>query len=464
LGFSFFRSLLNTLDPNQQHRRQALWLAIATSILSKGGNMLLMLLAFPLAIKMLGPERSAVYAVIQSIGWVIAISDLGIGPGLSRRIAVANAAGDRSEMGRIVSVAFFTVLAFSGCLAVTAFAVLETVPLARIFGAGFAPYAAEMTTSIRIAIPIFAGLILLYLLERIREGLQEVHMTNAFGAAGNLSAAGILWFGLALWPTVPFLILAIYGITALFLLGNILMIFRKRPWLLPRLSAVNLPLMRSLATEGLGLFIAGSVAPMIIRETPKLMAGQFVGPMASNVAAILVQLGFFGFGLISMVTRPLWGASADAHARHDHAWVRAFHRKIYRWFLPGSLAVLLGFSLIGPTFTDLWLRDHPPIPRLEFLLSGMIFCLMIWAHLHYIMLGSTGRIREAAWIMGLEAFVVIAFVAIGFRMRPVVDEWQGLPSGLIGSVLASLLVSAWMLPRALRRSESIPILSAPVPA
>ena len=68
---------------HQQHRSRRIVLAIVTSIISKGGNILLMLIAIPLAYRVLGEERAAIYGVMQSLMWLVSMADLGTGPGMS---------------------------------------------------------------------------------------------------------------------------------------------------------------------------------------------------------------------------------------------------------------------------------------------------------------------------------------------------------------------------------------------
>ena len=76
-----------------QSRTRAMGLAVVSSLVSKGGTALLMLVSIPLAFKVLGEERFGVYGVVQTMMWFITMSDLGMGPGITRRIAGAVARG-----------------------------------------------------------------------------------------------------------------------------------------------------------------------------------------------------------------------------------------------------------------------------------------------------------------------------------------------------------------------------------
>ncbi len=190
-------------------RNRAMGLAVMSSLVSKSGNALLMLISIPLAFTVLGEERYGVFGVVQTLMWFITMSDLGMGPGITRRIAGAVARGDREEETAAVSCGFFITLGFtliSGAIFAT---LMLTVPVTTLFGAGFAPVADELTRNLWLAGMMFLVMLMVNMLERSREGYQEIHIANSFGAAQNVVAAGLLFFGVHRWPTVTFLLLAI---------------------------------------------------------------------------------------------------------------------------------------------------------------------------------------------------------------------------------------------------------------
>ena len=161
-----------------RRRQRSLRLAVVTSLLSKGANVLIMFMALPMAYHLLGKERAAVYGVIQSVMWLVALSDLGIGPGISRRVAECAAMADRAGMKRVISTGLVMIMGLTGVFVGISCVTLSVVPVTVIFGENYAPHAAEMTQAAWLGLFCFAALVILYQLERIREGLQEVHVTN----------------------------------------------------------------------------------------------------------------------------------------------------------------------------------------------------------------------------------------------------------------------------------------------
>ena len=427
-----------------ENRTRAMGLAVMSSLVSKGGNALLMLVSVPLAFSVLGEERFGVYGVVQTLMWFITMSDLGMGPGIMRRIAGAVARGDRDSETAAVSCGFFITLGFVAISALIFTAIMWLVPVTTLFGEKFAPVQDELRSNLWMAGGMFLLMLMVSMLERSREGYQEIHVANAFGGIGNVIAAVVLYLGIGYFPSVTFLLLSVYGIQALASSLNAAHLIWKRPWLLPRWSSMERGLSRQMLGEGLALFVAGSVAPILQREGTKWLLGQLEGPAAVGRFTILIQLGFFLYGFVFMLSRPLWPAVADAVTRGDFEWVRAARRRMLRFFLPLALLTVAGFTVLGPWLADHWLRRHVDLHRLDFALFSLSFVLMVWSHLHYVMLAGSGEFRRPAWILAVETGAVLLAAWFGIHH-------YGLAGAMAGSALGVALFSAWMLPRLLGR-------------
>ena len=429
---------------------------MVTSIISKGGNMLLMFISIPLAYRVLGEERAAIYWVMQSLMWLVSMADLGTGPGMVRRLAGAVAANDRDRQGTVVSTAFFVSSGFALIGGLIIALLLAMVPVTSLFGEGFRPYAEELTYTAWVSFGIFMVLMLLACLERIREGYQEVHIGNAFGSVFNVTAALVLWMGISHFPTPVFVILAIYGLVIAFAVANVANILWKRRWLVPSVRKVDRQIVRPMIVEGLALFAAGSLAPILIREAPKFMLarGQFQNG-AADVAhySILIQLGLIGLGFVMMVTRPLWPAMADAVSRLDFAWIRATRSRTVKLFVPCSVIIISAFSLLGGWFTNWWLQTDAGITRGQFTAYGVLFVLTAWSHIHYVILGSMGLSRAAAKVLLVEAALILLLTWWCINLN-------GLSGAIIASAAGMAAVSAWLMPlllgRALRGAAESP--------
>ena len=436
-------------------------LAVLSSLVSKGGNAVLMLVSVPLAFSVLGEERFGVYGVVQTLMWFITMSDLGMGPGIMRRIAGAAAQDDRAAATAAVSCGFFITLGFVFVSAAIFVTLMLTVPVTTLFGEKFAPVQDELRQNLWLAGGMFLLMLMVSMLERSREGYQEIHIANAFGGTGNVIAAGILFWGIGQHPSVMFLLLAVYGMQALAGTFNAVHLIWHRPWLLPRWSKIEWGLAQRMIGEGMALFVAGSMAPIFQREGTKWLLGQMDGPAAVGRFTILIQLGFFLYGFVFMLSRPLWPAVADAVARGNLDWVRGARRRMMRFFFPLAAAVVAGFTVLGPWLAERWLGRQVALERSDFTLFSLSFVLMVWSHLHYVILAGSGVIRRPAMVLALETAAVLGLAWFGIHH-------YGLTGALAASGAGVLMFSAWWLPLLLRRrlAETGPILLAetgPVP-
>ncbi len=433
-----------TDEDHRERRARRMNLAVMVSLFSKGGNSLIQLVALPLAMRALG-DSFAVYGLMLSVMWVVYMADMGIGGGVNRRIASASARDDKEAMRRTTSVGFFATCFFCLVTAVACSLVLTFVPVTTLFGEGFAPYAGELRLCLWIGLAIFLGMVSLSTFSCVRDGMQEVHVINSFGAASNFVQAAALLVGLHYFPDVWFLIVAMFGTQFLAFLANAIHLLWKRPWLVPRWSDVSVPVIRTMLGEGFIMFLAFMLAPALQREGMKWLIGWKIGPKAVEHYTILTQLGFFAAGFVVMFMRPLWPAVTEAVSRGDFPWVRQMKNKVW---LVWSVCSLLGIMCMG--WCGPWLLEHVYIRKpvsldgRDMALYGAVLSLTIWSAVNYYLLAGCGDLRRPAFLLAVESVFALLIGTAGVH-------YFGLDGGLAALSLAMLLFSAWVLPVRLQR-------------
>ena len=446
--------LLSTVEGNvtaQAHRKRALSLAVASSLLSKGGTMVLLLLAMPLAYNVLGAGRLGVYGALQSLMWLIGMSDFGVAAGLGRRLTIATSLNDRTEQARVMSTGFFVMITVIGCMGLIGAGVLSFVPVEKLFGQSFGPFADELLFNLWLSGAIFLSIMSVGILLKNREANHEIHILNSFGAVGNVVSALLLIFGIKYFPQVWFLLVAIYGIQLLSFSLNAAISMKQRPWLIPRLSLFDRKLAGSLCVEGLAFFILVGITPILGREFIRWLLGQYYTPEDVAHFTILAQMGFAFFGVIFMVTYPLGPALVDASARHDYPWVRKTNRRLVSLWLVGLVTVPAGMALFGPWLVSVWFRKPIPLSSLQLGAYGLFLMLTIWTHIHCVLLAGLGRIKPAAVIAGAECLVVCGLAWWGVKHY---NMEGGLIGGSIGMALTSFFLMPWLFRKSLRTMET----------
>ncbi len=355
-----------------EHRKRRILLAVKTSLLAKGATMFLQLAVMPLAIRRLGLDLYAVYSIVTSFLFLIYISEFGIGPRLIRTLSVAETRGDRKEQQVAFSTAFLLVASVGLAAAILLSIASQVVPATWIAG----PTQHVYVSTIRQCVPVVCLLGLVQLLanvvQRAQAGFQELHIYNLVGGLGNvLMSLGILIF---LWlPTsVLSLILCLYGSQSLALVGNMVGFFWRRPWIVPKLSFVDLAKVRSFLNEGIQVSLNQSIVPWIQREFTKILLFGLAGAAVAAQFSICVQLTTFMSGVIVMLTAPLLGAISDAVSHHDLRWIKSSLRRLLATTLAYTIALLIIFPAFGPHLIVSWLG-----PQAQFT-PDQLFVLVIY--------------------------------------------------------------------------------------
>jgi len=135
----------------------------------------------PLALHVLGVSRFGVYTTLAAaIGW-LGLSSVGIGPGLTRKIAEAAAKEDRNLEKKLVSSAFFLMLAIVFPLTCAAFILIWIGNPILIFALKYLPYLHEIREGLSALLIMFAIRMMLSIGEAAQMGYQEQYIINAWG-------------------------------------------------------------------------------------------------------------------------------------------------------------------------------------------------------------------------------------------------------------------------------------------
>ncbi len=419
--------------------------AVLTSLLSKGGNVLLQLIAMPLAYRELGKEEFGVFGIAASLLGIIHLMQIGIGPSLTSAIARLAAAEDRDGERRYYCSAVVTVMVLGllGCL--IAGLVLTFVPVTTLLGDRWEPYADLVRRVCYISLGVVFMEFIFGISDQARAGYQEVHINNLWGAAGNVAAGAALAAGIFVFPTPEFILMVVYGIPALLRGGNSIALVRKRPYLISGPGKASFATGKELASDGVLFSVGQCVVPLSQREGGVIIAAHIGGPAAAGIFTILLQVSTLLMGFVVMFTHPLWPAVADAAARFDVAWIRNGWKRMAGFGSAYGAAVIVGMSVAGPFAIGLWLDDPDGYTRPLLAGFAFYFACMVWSHLNYIVLLGLRELRKTAIISTCEAVIVIACAYIGMRAF----EMPGL---FLGMGCAMLAITGWIFPILVRRN------------
>jgi O-antigen/teichoic acid export membrane protein len=423
----------------RRHRSTRLRAAVVTGGVAKALAVATQLVAIGIAARALRSDELGTYLVMASVVAWLGLAAVGVGPGLTQRIAVANANGDVAGE----ATAFSSSIALAGLFVVIVSGAVLIVATAATSGGTMQ---SVVTDDVRTAALILglatATQVWLSIFEAAQLGHQEQYVANAFYALGLACTLVILLLIGSALATVTAFVGATVVPPLLARIGNAGLYVARRRYLLTRrisMRAARGVLSTSVAFAALSL---GSVAS---QQIGFLWLAHSAGPAATISLGVMFRLNTAAYGVVALVTQPFWPAVADAVARHDSAWARRAYRRASWLTVTFALAYGAGLVTVGPLFIDLWTGAHVVVPPALMLLFAIYFVVGVWAHVNAITLVGLGRVWSAALVLIVEAGLSSggAILLIGTL---------GATGVIVALLIATTAISAILLPLLVRRS------------
>jgi O-antigen/teichoic acid export membrane protein len=202
--------------------------------------MLTPLVSLPLTLNYLGAERFGMWQTIVSVVGMMAFADLGMGNGLLTSIAQATGREDRGEAKRLVSSAFFMLVAVAAALLLGFLSLAPFVKWTRVFNVTSQLAMREAGPAMAACAVCFALNLPLGIVEKVQSGCQEGFRTNLWQCLGSIVALGVVLGCVYAKVSLYILVLGIMGTPILITTLNAVAYFGyQRPWLRPSLHQVD---------------------------------------------------------------------------------------------------------------------------------------------------------------------------------------------------------------------------------
>ncbi len=420
-------------------RAKRVRLALAASLPSKVASVLVQLVAFPVALRALGPETFGVYAVVSSSLTWLSLSSIGVGPALTR--IVAQTVDEQGlALKRFVGSALAITLAVVGFIAVVAALGIWISPVSVLFGEKYVPFAASIKSGLFTALALLFVQISLSPIDALQAGLQQQYIINARGAVANVVSLLSIFAVAKFAPSVPALLLATMAPTVFAQLINAFYVmWIDRPQMRNCLAHANWIDARRLAGTGVA-FSAVQLSVLLCADVCVLIVGRFNGPVPAGTFAVMLQVIILAMGVVNVVTVPMWPSFADATARQDHDWALLAFRKLRMFSLVYSVAFGVLFGLLADHLMPILFgnRFHA-VPWLT-IATGLYLGCLAWEHIHYMALIGVGSVKAASRVMLARSLVALP-------MALVVVAPLGPAAVMFSLSAAIILVSGWLLPR-----------------
>ncbi len=407
-------------------------LAVATNVVSKAANLLLIALSIKLTIPYLGQERFGVWATFASLAAMLALMDLGVGNAIVNRVAHAAADPDPQRLRQAVT-GGTGVLAILGLVSVVILLVAAwLLPWRKLFRLTDDAVAVEaLHAAVAFSLVFGANLVSTGLLKALA-GQQRQFEANLIGAGLAVLACIALLAASSAQLGVPWLIVSTFGVQSMAGLPVIGLLHRRQVLSFARIAHSTRREWPDLIRSGTLYFVL-QVGTMVGWGSDSLILASLLG--AGHVAIYAVAQRLFQFASLPamMLNSPLWAAYADASSREDHRFVARTLRTSFLTSLSLtsflSIAVLACSSLLIPW----WTEEVVAVPMA--VLAGFAVWTVIEAggNAFAMYLNGCGIVRP-------QVTVVLAFCLVALPLKLILASQFGVAGLLCATIGAYLLV------------------------
>ncbi len=300
--------------------RRAAWTMVA-HIVSSATNVLVMVLSVSWTLPYLGVERFGAWMTITSLVTALSFLDLGVGNGLTNRVAQAASENSSNTLRLAISGGLGLLAALSLALLLLLATVAWLLPWEALIKSG----SVELVDEVRRATLVFAVLFAVSTftdgVSRVYHGLQRGYVVFATNTVFTLSGILMLYLASQRQASIPVLVLCVMGTSMFPGLFLWIRLWRKGLFRFTTLSQdVNIEKPK-LIRVGV-LFFVLQVGTSLGMGIDSLIVSSNLGASAVATYAIVQRIYLIVTQPMLILNGPLWPAYADADARNDRMFIR----------------------------------------------------------------------------------------------------------------------------------------------
>jgi O-antigen/teichoic acid export membrane protein len=415
--------------------RRASWTIVAHAV-SSAANVLVIVLSVSWTLPYLGVERFGAWMTIASLVAALSFLDLGVGNGLTNRVAQAASEPNSDVLTRAISGGLGLLAALSLALLLVLAAVAWLLPWEALIKSE----SAALVDEVRYATVVFAILFALSTFTdgvlRVYHGLQRGYLVFATNAVFTFIGILLLYLATRRQASIPVLVLCAMGVPmlpGLFLWLRLWQtsLFRFTAW--SRAILVETP---KLVRVGV-LFFVLQVGTSLGLGMDSLIVSSTLGASAVTTYAVVQRIYLIATQPMLILNGPLWPAYADADARNDRAFIRktlAAAGLVTLLYSMVSVSVLAWFS---EPLIQFWTASIvSPSPDLVYALGGWAVVAAI-ANCFAMFMNGVGALRP-------QVVAVTIIVVVGVPLKFLVIRSFGI-SAMVAAFAAFFVITLGIL-------------------
>jgi len=351
----------STEEGRSKERWRRMSLTVIAGAAARGVNFVSMLVYVPFALTYLGPERFGVWMLINSFSVLFNFADLGMGAGVITLIGEANGRSDVAAQRALVTNAYLMLAAMAVAIGATFALLAPHISWRAVLNVG----SPDVIASAQAAIAVYAATFIIGLpfaiIQNTQAGLQQSYLSSLWLCGSSVVSLACVLCAMFVHADLPALV---FSLTAPPIAANILnsiFLFRQRPDLAPRRSAIDPAVMRKLFKTG-ALFFIIQMSIAISYGADNLIVTHYLGAAALATYAVTAQLFGTVNQIVSIAMTPIWPAYSEALARGDRKWAISTLKKMTALAVMATAALTSGLLLGRPFLEQHWTRGVVEIP------------------------------------------------------------------------------------------------------
>jgi len=411
-------------DQDRLHKIiKTVWSGFAAKIISVSISFVMV----PLAVHYLGKEQYGLWVAVSSLVAMLGFMDGGAGNAVIN--LVAHASGDKnSDLGKIVSTAFFSLMALAFFSSLLFLAVFPYVSWRKVLGVSELSTQSDLNSVVIIVGLFFFVNMFITLVGKVQRGLQEGNLDNFWNAIAAILSLLLVYIAVKKDAgLVGFVVTFLAAPMIAYLASNIHYLFIRRIDLRPQLSKIDSLVAKNLFTVG-GMFFVLQIAVAIQGQADNVIIANMLGTEAVASYAICMKLFLIAPMVLSLLYTPLWPAYREAFISGDIEWVKRIFFKSIRWSLFVSIPSAIILFFVGAKIIELWVgKDSVPS-------TNLLMGCSIW--LVFSCLGAA----LAVFLNGIEIVKMQIIMATSSGiMNIILSIWLISEIGVAGAVFGSVI-------------------------
>lgn len=374
---------------------------------------MLQIVSLPIAAAALGVEGFALYAMmIAVLSWLM-LSNLGIGPALTIRVARLRGEEDWAAIRETFSTGYWLMVAIVTSVAFLASLGAISTPMADWLFAGYPGHSREIGISLGLVIIFFCLTTSLNVVEAVQLAFQQQHRLNLFLSGGTLVAAITVIVTASFYASPSAILIAGQMPQLLARLINATSFLRAHRSIAPWPPKMERRLAKPLLADGLRLTSAGALNHFLCHVVPLLAIGALSTATQTAKFAAVNNAIVLAASVFSIVSAPLFGGVPEALSRGDAEWIRRAYLRVLAINLIYAFTVLTLVATVGEQIFQLWYRGIVSPDRWMLVAASVYLVSLGIESVNYTFLATLGQIKAAsAWLLTKAVVSASSVVAI----------------------------------------------------